>query len=235
MCAHVALADRKISDAAKVQLERGEVLFRLKDYAGAIEAFEAGYVLDAQPIFLYDKAQAQRLSGNCRAAIETYKVFLATDPPANEATRARKNIANCEAQLPPVVEPKPELDTELAPVEEDKREQPIASVQREDRAWWGDGIGMTLLTTGVISLGVGVGFAVSAQAAADDTNLAVDTTQWSAAYERWSRDRLIAGVALGAGATLVVSGVLRLSLRDRSVAVTPTGSHGAMVSLGGAW
>jgi hypothetical protein len=62
-----------------------------------------------------------------------------------------------------------------------------------------------------------------------------NTDDWSEARDRWQRDRIIAGVALGAGTALVVTGVLRLSLRDRNVAVTPAQSGGALVSIGGAW
>lgn len=230
-------ADRKISDAAKLELERGEQRFRDKDYPGAIAAFDAGYALDPQPIFLYDKAQAQRLSGDCASAIESYNAFLATDPPANEATRAKKNIASCEASLPlPVEEPAAPVEhREPAPIEDAASAPVPIAIEREQRAWWSDTLGVTLLTSGVVGLGVGVGFAVSARTAAYDTSQAGDTDTWSDARDRWQRDRIIAGVALGAGTVLVVSGVLRLSLRDRSVAVTPASSGGAMVSVGGAW
>ena len=100
LCAstQIARADRKIGGAALVELERGEAHFRDKDYAAAIDAFDAGYAIDPQPIFLYDKAQAQRLAGDCRSAIVTYNEFLDTGPPATEAARARKNLASCEAQ-----------------------------------------------------------------------------------------------------------------------------------------
>lgn len=232
----VAHADRKISAAAKVELERGEARFRDKDYVGAIEAFDTGYVIDPQPIFLYDKAQAQRLSGDCRSAIATYKLFLDTEPPEHEATRARKNIANCEATLPP---PDDELEAPVADSDPAQIVAPAPSsvpkLLREERAWWSDGLGMTLVTTGVIGLGVGAGFAVAARSAAFDTANTSNVDEWSTAHDRWQRDRWIAGVALGAGATLVVTGVLRLSLRDRTVAVTPSRGTGAMVSLGGAW
>jgi tetratricopeptide (TPR) repeat protein len=233
--AHAAFADRKINDAAKAELERGEERFRQKDYAGAIAAFDAGYAIDPQPIFLYDKAQAQRLAGDCKAAIDTYLQFLATEPPEKEEIRARKNISGCEATLELAVEPEPVVDREPAPIETKAAEPIAAVVRREQRAWWSDGIGMTLVTTGVIGLGVGAGFAVAAQSAADDTAGAFNTIEWSEAHDRWNRNRLIAGVALGAGGALLVTGVLRLSLRDRTVAITPTSSDGAMLSLGGAW
>ncbi|HEX5062714.1 MAG TPA: hypothetical protein VFV99_25250 [Kofleriaceae bacterium] len=234
-----AIADRKLSDAANAELERGEASFRAKDYAAAIKAFDAGYAIDPQPIFLYDKAQAQRLAGDCKSAIDTYKQFLATEPPANEATRAKKNLENCQTTLPPPVEVAPapareEPQKAAEPEPEPAREPPPPS-HTETSRWWRDSVGMSLLTTGVIGLGIGAGFAVAARAAASDTALATNVDQWTVARDRWERDRIVAGVALGAGATCVVLGVLRLSLHERSVTVTPARGNGAVVTLGGVW
>jgi tetratricopeptide (TPR) repeat protein len=232
-----AWADRKISPAAAVELERGEKKFRDKDYAAAIAAFDAGYALDPQPIFLYDKAQAQRLSGDCRGAIESYKAFLATSPPANEASRARKNIENCEAVLPPlapepIVAEQPEPVTRAAAAD---RRPPLQAVITEEKAWWHDRVGLTLVTTGVVALGVGAGFAIAARQAAADTALARDVDEWSDHRATWHRDRIIAGVAAGAGAALVTLAAIRFSTHDRTVRVAATSSGGAVFAVGGAW
>ncbi|HEY5925040.1 MAG TPA: hypothetical protein VIV11_25335 [Kofleriaceae bacterium] len=231
----LAFADRKISAAALAELERGEALFRAKEYTSAIKAFDAGYALDPQPIFLYDKAQAQRLAGDCRAAIGTYNAFLATEPAASEASRARKNIENCAALLPPS-DPEPVTDAEPAPFEPapPASTEPPLEVHRES-GWWSDRFGVVLITSGAIGIGVGAGFAIAARSAAEDSALATNVIEWSDAQQRWSRNRIIGGIAVGAGAAFVVGGVLRLSLRDRGVAVMPAGNGGAMVSLGGAW
>ncbi|HEY5948189.1 MAG TPA: hypothetical protein VIV40_21985, partial [Kofleriaceae bacterium] len=138
----------------------------------------------------------------------------------------------------PRVEPQPRaIDSEPARAEPATRPTSEPAPIREQRAaWWGDGLGMTLLTTGVIGIGVGTGFVVMARSAAADTALATNTDEWSAANARWQRDRIVAGVALGAGAALTISGVLRLSLRDRTVHVAPPAAgNGAVVSFGGRW
>jgi len=234
-----AVADRKLSDAANAELERGEASFRAKDYAAAIKAFDAGYAIDPQPIFLYDKAQAQRLAGDCKSAIDTYKEFLATEPPADETARAKKNIDNCQTTLPPPEDAAPapareETHEDAEPKPEADREPPPPA-RTETSRWWRDSVGVSLLTTGAIGLGIGAGFAVAARSAASDTALATNVDQWTVARDRWERDRIVAGVALGAGATCIVLGVLRLSLHERSVAVTPARGNGAVVTLGGAW
>jgi hypothetical protein len=249
LCAstQTALADRKISAAALVELERGEAHFRDKDYAAAIAAFDAGYAIDPQPIFLYDKAQAQRLSGDCRSAIGTYNEFIDTGPPATEVARARKNVASCESQLPPP-EPKPAspragalvtrgptvVDSEPSPVEPMPVRTPELAV-RERQSWWNDGIGVTLVTAGMIGLGAGATFAVAARGAAKDSALATNVDDWVDSQQRYDRNRTISFVAVGGGAALLTLGVLRLSLRDRNVQLAPANGHGALVSLGGAW
>lgn len=234
-----ARADRKISPAALVELERGERLYREKDYAGAIAAFDAGYELDPKPIFLYDKAQALRMAGDCASAIETYKAFLATKPPEHEAIRARKNIENCAAKLPqepaPVETEPPPAVTPPSPPPPPIREAPAPTLIVEQRAWWHDRVGVTLATTGVVALGLGAGFAVAARKAADDTALATNVDEWGARRATWQRDRVIAGVAAGAGVALVALAAVRFSVHDRTVRVATTGSQGAVLAIGGAW
>jgi tetratricopeptide (TPR) repeat protein len=228
-----AHADRTISPAATVELDRGEQLFRDGDYAGAIAAFDAGYALDPQPIFLYDKAQAQRLSGDCRSAIESYRAFLATEPPDREAQLAHKNIANCEAKrvmAPPVVDERPVPEPTAAAFD------PAPTVSAtEQRAWWHDRVGITLAATSTLALGLGLGFAIAARDAAQGTALALDVDEWSARRAAWRRHRIVAGVATGAGITLVTLAAIRFTVHHRSVRVAAAPGGGAMVAIGGPW
>jgi hypothetical protein len=87
----------------------------------------------------------------------------------------------------------------------------------------------------VIALGLGAGLAIAARQAAADTALAVDTDQWSDSRRVWQRDRIIASVAAGAGATLVTLAVIRFSVHDRTVRVAATPGSGAVVAVGGQW
>src|SRR5204863_3154893 len=120
---------RPIEPAAKVQFDRGSERFGAHDYAAAIAAFDAGYAIDPHPDFLYAKAQAQRLGGDCRGALGTYRAFLETSPAAEEAQLARDNVAKCEhvlvASLPP---------------------DPVKPPMRIDDgpAWWRDRAGVVL-------------------------------------------------------------------------------------------
>lgn len=235
-----ARAERPISPAALVELERGEQLYRDKDYAAAIAAFDAGYQLDPQPIFLYDKAQALRMAGDCASAIEAYEAFLATEPPEHEAIRARKNIENCAAKLsrspaPPVEETAPAARVPRPVLPPRPRVRKESLPAGEERAWWHDRVGVTLATSGVIALGLGAGFAVAARKAADDTALVTHLDEWNERRAAWQRDRLVAGVAAGTGIALVALAVVRFSTHDRTVRVTSTAHGGAVVAIGGAW
>ena len=258
-----AFADKKISPPALAELERGEQHFRDKEYAAAIESFDKGYAIDPQPIFLYDKAQALRLSGDCAGAIESYDDFLAADPPANEAARAKKNLENCKAMVAKVAAAKPATLAKPAPpakpaavaddddeaVSSDDEEattlartkepapaaKPLAVTATETQSWWHDHLGVGLMTTGVIALGISAGFAVAAKNAADQTALATNQSEWSVARLAWQQDRLASGVALGAGAALLTFAVIRFSTHDRTVRVAATSGSGAVVAVGGHW
>src|SRR6185503_3018129 len=125
--------------------------------------------------------------GDCRAALATYKAFLATEPPPNEAARARKNVEQCEAALPPPLEPEPVVDSEPSPIEDvaPLRSAPVVSIREQQRSWWTDGLGVSLVTAGAIGIGTGLGFAVAARSAAADATLATNVNEWHDANQRW--------------------------------------------------
>jgi tetratricopeptide (TPR) repeat protein len=95
--------------AARALLTKGLRAYEVQRYAEAIESFREGYQLDPRPEFLYALGQAERMSGDCRRAIEAYRAFLRSGPTAVQAGSAEKNIARCESQLAaaPPAEPSP--------------------------------------------------------------------------------------------------------------------------------
>jgi hypothetical protein len=88
-----------MSAAARAYLERGLARFEVQDYAGAIAELDAGYRLEPHGDFLYARAQARRLSGDCAGAVEDYRGFLRGRPPEQEAALARGNLEKCEARI----------------------------------------------------------------------------------------------------------------------------------------
>lgn len=262
--ASTASADPAMSPAAKAEFAKGNASLKQRDYVAAIAAFEAGYALDPNPAFLYVKAQAQRLGGDCRAAVGTYKAFLATNPPAKAVQFTQKNISACERILATssVATPDPNagkgekpVDNEPTDIEDTgfvepgrdtkttKPVQPVqpARVDRVDHApWYRDRLGLTLAISGVAMLGAGVTFTLIARNDVDAAFNAVDLTTWRDANDAWSRDHTIAGIGYGLGIGLVGAAVIRFALaNDHDSSKPAVGASatpgGAVVILGGHW
>jgi tetratricopeptide (TPR) repeat protein len=73
---------------ARALFKQGQLHYSLGEYQQAIAHFREAYQLSAEPALLFDIAQAQRLGGNCPAALEIYRHFVrlaAGSPHAAEA------------------------------------------------------------------------------------------------------------------------------------------------------
>jgi hypothetical protein len=87
----------------------GLKLFQSQRYDEAIALFRSAYVLLPTPGLLYNLAQAQRLKGDCKAAVATYREFLLRDPHGPLGELARAHLASCqgddETKAPPAPPP----------------------------------------------------------------------------------------------------------------------------------
>src|SRR5688572_23436108 len=73
---------------ARELYERGVKLYDIADYDAAIEDFKASYKISSAPLLLYNVAQAYRLKGDCRQALQFYKNYLRNDPSGPQASKA---------------------------------------------------------------------------------------------------------------------------------------------------
>lgn len=80
-------------------LQRGLRSYAVGRYDEAIAAFQRGYELQPRADFLYALGQAQRMKGDCRDAVASYRAYLRTSPPERAAAPARENLARCEHDL----------------------------------------------------------------------------------------------------------------------------------------
>jgi tetratricopeptide (TPR) repeat protein len=246
-----AAQPRPMTAAAQHELERGRALFEAKQYAAAISAFDAGFAIDPHPDFLYGKAQAQRLGGDCRSALATYDAFLATKPPDKEARKARLNIERCaqvlaaSTPLPARTDPPPAAHE---PVAAPSPGAPPATgeaprtdvVETRPAVWWRDRPGLVLAGGGAVALATAGTFALLARSAAASAGDAGSRPEYDGLVADHDRDRTTAGVAAAIGAVLVGAAVVRfvwVSQRaDRRIIAGATAAPGgAAVWLGGAW
>ena len=75
--------------AAHAAYREGRARFDTADYQGALERFRRTYVLDPQPVLLYDIAQVERRLGRWSDAATTYQRYLADDKTLTPQRRAR--------------------------------------------------------------------------------------------------------------------------------------------------
>jgi tetratricopeptide (TPR) repeat protein len=83
--------DERVTEAQR-HFEAGMASFHLEEYDKAIDEWERGYRIKPAPQFLYNIAQAYRLSQRPEKALTFYQKYLRLDPKA-------RNRAECERHI----------------------------------------------------------------------------------------------------------------------------------------
>jgi hypothetical protein len=206
-------------DAAASHEKNAQVAYALQDWSTAIREFEAGFQSEQRPDFLWGIAQAQRLSGDCKAAIISYKSYRRTEISAEQSAAADSRIQHCEqelkaqaaaAQAAAAPAPPPHAPV-AAPVVVAKAETatPPADVPPERaRHFYSDALGDTLFLTGVAAGGVGTYFLLAGNAAMNGAKSAPYASYASDTHSAYREQ--IAGVAtLAAGGLFFACGLVR--------------------------
>lgn len=207
------------TSAEEDAVARAEAAFAQERYAEAADAFGEAYTAHPLPRYLWAQAQAERLAGDCAAAIEVYDAFLATEPAEKDAADARDARKACEREL----ERREPADTETkhaatttSPTEGSAstpagEPEPLPS-ERPPLRWYRDPWGGALVGSGVFVGGIGIGLLVSAVRLDRDAGDASTEGAYEASREdAVLRQRVgIATVAVGSG--LVVAGVVRWAI-----------------------
>jgi len=212
--------------AAKAAFERGVAAYQKGSFDTASEQLATSFGLEADPDTLYAWAQAERQRGKCDKAIELFEKLLAYELPEANAKVVREKLAECKAmiggQSAQPVEPAPVKPAEPKPVEPAVEPAPEPAGPRseptptspERRAWWKDPVGGVLVGAGVVGLGVGSYFLLSARSADRDAEAAtsyVDFEEHSQLAESRGRTGMITTLA---GAALVGAGVVWYVTRE---------------------
>jgi len=197
-------------------LERGLRSYAVGRYDEAIAAFQRGYELEARPDLLYALGQAQRMKGDCRAAVASYRAYLRTSPPERSAAPARQNLERCERELasappptpPPAPEPQPAVVPAPSPPPVVVAPAPARRRVRDDRAAAVlAGVGGAAVVAGAVLWGVGE---AGARSLADATTYDQYAAHGADA-DAFGRERIAGIVTLGVGGALVVVAVARWS------------------------
>jgi tetratricopeptide (TPR) repeat protein len=189
----------EMSGGARALYERGLALYRTKDYANAIKAFEEGFALEPRGEFLFANAQARRLAGDCRGAVPLYQRFLDTAPPAVQASATHIALARCARQM---AAERPAAPLVIAPPPLPPPPPPPPPPWTHDR--WG----AALLGMGVVGLAVGGGFLAASFAALPDGGARTYAGYDGARSTAESRHAIAVG-GLVAGGAFVAAGVAR--------------------------
>ncbi|MCC6996836.1 MAG: tetratricopeptide repeat protein [Deltaproteobacteria bacterium] len=94
-----AAADPKQDAEAKRLYEEGTKFYSLGDFPRAIEAYKKGFELKPDAVFLYNIAQAYRLSKRFEDALFFYKSFLRNLPGAVNRAEVEKRIEEMNGAL----------------------------------------------------------------------------------------------------------------------------------------
>jgi tetratricopeptide (TPR) repeat protein len=142
----IVLAGAPANDAAA----RAERHFAAGEYEAAIAALEEAYAAEPDRAFVFAMGSAWQALGKCDEAVEQYERFLDTQPPVEQAGKARERIASCRPdEAPPPVVAQPRV---VEPVEEPREPvlAPAVDERRTDgRPWHRDPVGGTLLGIGL--------------------------------------------------------------------------------------
>lgn len=241
----ILLAATRIAAAQPTDAERlyteGQEAYDREDYATALDRWQQSYELSKLPALVFNIAQAHRLHGDCRAAVDSYRKFIALEPSAAERPDAEGFIRELEPKCPaPVVPPARVEPPRVTPPGGRHVDTPPPAHPGRGKRWLGLGsgaVGVGMVVLGVIAGREAQRLGDEVAADCDNNGCDFDAIRDKDADGRAAERRQYVFYGVGAAA-LVTGGVLYwLGTRDAErapVAVVPR-ADGAMVSWSGRW
>jgi tetratricopeptide (TPR) repeat protein len=204
-------------------LERGLRSYAVGHYPEAIASFQRGYELEPRPEFLYALAQAQRMNGDCRGAVISYRAFLRTAPTERAAAPARQNMARCEellASIPPETVA-PGLTAPPAAANSDAPATTAPAAATIERPlppppWYRDRAGLALGVAGVAAAGVGAALWGVGEAGAKSLADAKSYGDFhGGSADAYGNERIAGIICVAVGGALIVSSIARFGIIAR--------------------
>lgn len=206
---------------AKAHLEKGLRAYDVQSYAEAIDEFRAGYQIDTRPEFLYALGQAERLSGDCKGAMEAYRSFLRTNPSSRQEGSAKKNLQRCARELEAAASAAPRPPASVEPAAERAAVPPPPEPVPPPPApapYYRDMLGGAALGVGLAGIGAGGALWGIGEAQIGAVNGASRYDQFarSAAGAQGAETLRIAGiVSVSVGGALLVVAAVRYGVLAR--------------------
>ena len=200
--------------------KQGIDAYKAGDYTKAATLLERAYKADPKPETLFALAQAERLGGKCAKAIPHYKKLLEKTTDLSQAKLIQNNLGLCETVEKPAEEP-PKPVTKTV----------VREVNKSDR------LATAMLGGGMLAIGGSVGLFLAASGATSDAKAARTLDDHDRFLDRATRDRVLAFVAGGVGAGLVVGAIVKWKVggeKTTAVAIVPA-SDGATFAVSGRW
>jgi tetratricopeptide (TPR) repeat protein len=205
---------------AKAHFKQGRTFADLGAYDDALREFRQAYELVPLPELLFDMAQAYRLGGKKREALDMYRSFLRAMPEGPVSDRATTLIAQLTADLDREASNQRQA-ARLAAAKAETAATKAAASRREHHALRLGGL--TLGAVGVAVAGAGLAYGLAARSAAHDVS-----SNWNATtYANGKDDQRNMYILVGVGGALTVGGAALYYLGRRgdvahAVAVAPT-------------
>jgi len=102
---------------ARSLFNQGQVHYSLGEYEQAIADFRRAYELTSAPGLLFNIAQAHRLNGQCKQALEIYRHFVRLAPQSESRAEAQTQIAALAVRCGAVASSQPVESQKKAPLE----------------------------------------------------------------------------------------------------------------------
>lgn len=190
-------------------------LTHARRYAEAAEAYARAFEETGEPVHLYGQAMSLRRAGSCPEAIDVFEAFIAERPPEPDVEAARTQIGECQALIAraaPKPTPRPEPKPVITPPPPATAETDTPDSGRA--SWARDPWGGVLLAVGGLASITGGGLLLVSNGSTDAP--AAETERAHARREADVRNTSTAGfVLIGAGAALLVGGIVRYSILAR--------------------
>jgi tetratricopeptide (TPR) repeat protein len=203
---------------------QAQAAFNEERFDEAARLLEKAYLIEPKAQLLYPWAQAERMQGNCKMAIDLYERFLDSGVKGKFAEAAEQNIARCREEVAASEEPvaaEDPVDSESESEVEDEERPPAERVPDDKprdakvRKWYADPTGGVLFAVGIVGVGVGGGLLGVAMSTAKKAPDAGGNADYEAQRDRATTLRNAGAAVLAIGGALLIGAVVRYAVVAR--------------------